>query len=64
MARPSRVELSGGLYHISARCESIQQAKTMIFWFIEAYYNRKRKHSTIGYQSPVKFEAVNLNIAA
>jgi transposase InsO family protein len=44
--------------------ESIQQAKTMIFWFIEAYYNRKRKHSTIGYQSPVKFEAVNLNIAA
>ena len=28
---------------------TIEQARTMIFWFIEVYYNRKRKHSTIGY---------------
>lgn len=27
---------------------SIEHAQSMIFWFIEVYYNRKRKHSTIG----------------
>ena len=27
---------------------SIEQARTAIFWLIEAYYNRKRKHSTLG----------------
>lgn len=37
---------------------------TAEFRLIEAYYNRKRKHSTIGYQSPVKFEEDNLNMAA
>lgn len=41
-----------------------EQARTMIFWFIEVYYNRKRKHSTIGYKSPVNFELANLKSAA
>jgi putative transposase len=31
-------------------------AKTAIAEWIEAFYNRKRLHSTIGYVSPVKFE--------
>ena len=43
---------------------SIEQARTAIFWFIEAYYNRKRKHSTIGYKSPVNFEWANSKLAA
>lgn len=43
---------------------TIEQAKTMVFWFIEVYYNRKRKHSTIGYKSPVNFELANLKSAA
>ena len=43
---------------------TIEQARTMIFWFIEVYYNRKRKHSTIGYKSPVNFELANLKSAA
>lgn len=43
---------------------SIEQARTAIFWFIEAYYNRKRKHSTLGYLSPVNFELANIKSAA
>lgn len=43
---------------------TIEQARTMIFWFIEVYYNRKRKHSTIGYKSPVNFESANFKLAA
>jgi len=31
-------------------------AKQSIFEFIEVFYNRKRRHSTLGYVSPVEFE--------
>ncbi|HUW98646.1 MAG TPA: IS3 family transposase, partial [Acidiferrobacter sp.] len=27
-----------------------------IFNYIEAFYNRQRRHSTIGYMSPTEFE--------
>jgi putative transposase len=37
--------------------ENIQDAKTEIFSFIEAYYNTHRKHSALGYRSPSHFEA-------
>lgn len=32
------------------------QAKSSIFEYIEAYYNTKRKHSTINYMTPKQFE--------
>ena len=32
------------------------EARSAIFDYIEIFYNRQRKHSTIGYQSPVAFE--------
>jgi len=32
------------------------EARTAIFEFIEAFYNRERRHSTLGYLSPVQFE--------
>jgi len=32
------------------------EARRMIFEYIELYYNRRRKHSALGYQSPVDFE--------
>lgn len=31
-------------------------AKSAVFEYIEVYYNRKRKHSAIGYQVPMMFE--------
>jgi len=35
------------------------EAKSAIFEFIESWYNRERLHSSLGYMSPVEFEAVN-----
>ena len=32
------------------------QAKTEIFEYIEFFYNKKRKHSYLGYKSPEQFE--------
>ena len=34
-----------------------QQAKAAIFEWIEVWYNRKRRHSSLGYISPEAFEA-------
>ena len=34
-----------------------EEAKTSIFEYIEIFYNRKRLHSTLGYVSPIDFEA-------
>ena len=32
------------------------EARETIFVFIEVFYKRRRRHSTIGYVSPVEFE--------
>jgi putative transposase len=32
------------------------EAREAIFEFVEVFYNRHRRHSTIGYVSPVEFE--------
>lgn len=34
-----------------------EQARQSIFRYIECWYNRKRRHSAIGYKSPEQFEA-------
>lgn len=34
-----------------------EEARRSIFEFIEVFYNRKRLHSSLGYQSPEAFEA-------
>jgi len=50
------------------RFQSYQQARSAIFEFIEIWYNRKRLHSALGYQSPIQVEQqynqINQNQAA
>ena len=36
------------------------QARSALFEYIEVFYNRKRRHSSLGYLSPVDFELANL----
>jgi putative transposase len=36
-----------------------EEARTAIFEYIEAFYSRVRKHSTLGYLSPVHFEIIH-----
>ena len=33
-----------------------QEARTAVFDYIEAFYNRERLHSTLGYRSPEEYE--------
>jgi putative transposase len=37
--------------------EDLEQARSEIFSYIEGYYNRVRLHSSLGYKSPMEFEA-------
>jgi putative transposase len=39
------------------RFQSRDEAKTQLFDYIEVFYNRKRRHSTLGYRSPAQFES-------
>ena len=32
------------------------EARTAVFEYIEAWYNPRRRHSTLGYLSPIEFE--------
>ncbi len=36
---------------------SVENARTEVFEFIECYYNRVRKHSSLGYKSPEQVES-------
>jgi len=38
------------------RIQTREQARQMIFEYIEVFYNRQRIHSTLDYQSPVDYE--------
>ena len=43
------------------RYKSIDHARADIFEYIEVFYNRRRRHSAIGYMSPFQFEKLNYN---
>ena len=42
------------VYHQHYQTRS--EARTDIFRYIETFYNRRRRHSALGYQSPEQFE--------
>lgn len=44
------------------RFETRDQARLVIFEYIEVWYNRKRLHSSSGYLSPARFEQANSDI--
>ena len=41
----------------------LAEARTAIFRFIEGWYNPHRRHSTLGYLSPVTFERLYTHAA-
>jgi transposase InsO family protein len=43
------------IYHATYRTR--EEAMMDIFFYIEGFYNRQRRHSTLGYLSPLAFEA-------
>jgi transposase InsO family protein len=42
--------VEGGIF------ESVEQARSEVFSYIESYYNRIRRHSSLGYVNPLEFE--------
>ncbi|MEJ2620632.1 MAG: IS3 family transposase, partial [Candidatus Thiodiazotropha sp.] len=49
------------IYH--RRYQTRQQAKQDIFEYIEVFYNRQRRHSTIGYQTPLDYDKAYRDVA-
>lgn len=45
------------------RFETREEAKQQIFEYIEVFYNRQRKHSTVGYQTPAEFDQMHRKAA-
>ena len=43
-------------------CSDITQTSDLLFEYIELYYNKNRLHSSLGYLSPLDFEALTLNM--
>ena len=35
--------------------DTIEDVKKDVFWYIEIFYNRKRRYSTLGYKTPVEY---------
>jgi transposase InsO family protein len=42
------------------RYRTREEARQDIFEWIEVFYNRVRRHSTLGYRSPAEFEAMTM----
>jgi transposase InsO family protein len=49
------------VYH--ERYQTRHEARRSLFEYMETFYNRIRKHSTLGYRSPVEYEMLEFNQA-
>ena len=47
-----------------SRFRNRDEARLAVFEFVEGFYNRRRRHSALGYRSPVEFEAARTGAAA
>ena len=45
------------------RYRTREEAKQNIFEYVEVFYNRQRRHSSIGYQAPLTYDATYLKAA-
>ncbi|WP_414647094.1 IS3 family transposase [Chitinophaga sp.] len=51
------------LVHPNGVFDNIMQARSEIFAYIETWYNKVRRHSSLGYVSPAEFEFNNQNVS-
>lgn len=49
------------VYH--ERYTTREEAKRSLFEYMEVFYNRSRRHSYLGYKSPVEYENTRFNQA-
>jgi putative transposase len=47
-----------------AGCATRAEARAALFDYIEGWYNRARRHSSLGYRSPVQYESEQRRSAA
>jgi len=48
---------------LSQKFQTIEEARRRLFEYLEVFYNRVRRHSSLGYKSPVAFENLHINLA-
>jgi transposase InsO family protein len=55
---PSRRCHSSGLLRLEAPAaeQTREQARLRVFWYIECFYNPRRRHSSLGMLSPIDYE--------
>ena len=41
-----------------------QEGRSQVFEYLEVFYNRQRRHSTLGYKIPVEFEQLSIRAVA
>jgi transposase InsO family protein len=53
---PARQQFSTVKFELGETFESIRRGKELAFDYIEVFYNRQRRHSSIGYRTPAEHE--------
>jgi putative transposase len=48
---------------LKEKFESLEDARIRLFEYLEIFYNRVRRHSSLGYKSPVAYEQLHMNLA-